>query len=235
MPIYKITYSREKRYATLHNHGCNFRCKGCSYKLLGYEKPDSYPTLEQIKEALKGLDIERVYFKGGEPTINPQLPELLRFCKQELKVETRLGHTQGWNIPTENLDFANVTFKAYDPKLHLDYTGQPRGPVYVSFVRAYMAGVQMKAGAVFIPDYVGQDEIVRIASFVAGLDPEIPFHVMGYIDVPGGPFRRPTEPEMAAVVEAVKKILKNVTSSHYTCDEMLKWSERIRTTSCRIL
>jgi len=235
MAIYKVTHSKENRYATLHNHGCNFRCRGCSYKLLGVERPTRFPTMEQIKEALRGFDMDRVYFKGGEPTINPQLPELLRFCKQELKVMTRLGHTQGWNIPTENLDFANVTFKAFDPKLHLDYTGQPKEPVYRSFERAYRAGVEMKASAVLIPGYIGADDVLKICGFVAGLDSNIPFHVMGFIPVPGTEWRRPTDEEMAELVAAVKRIFRNVTFSHLTSEQMRQASERSRVTSVQVL
>jgi pyruvate formate lyase activating enzyme len=113
MPFYKLTYSQPYRRATLHNLGCNFRCLGCAYKLKGRPQPERIPTLDEFKQALTSLDCERVHFMGGEPTTNPDLPEMLRFCKEELDLITMLGHTNGSRLPTENLDGANVSFKAF--------------------------------------------------------------------------------------------------------------------------
>ena len=82
MAIYKITYSEKYRRATLHNYGCNFRCRGCTYKLKRNPRPKQFPTIEAIHDCLRGLDLDAVHFMGGEPTTNPQLPDLLAFCKR---------------------------------------------------------------------------------------------------------------------------------------------------------
>ena len=42
MPFYKVTYSDKYKRATIHNYGCNFRCRGCSYKLLKRPKPERF-------------------------------------------------------------------------------------------------------------------------------------------------------------------------------------------------
>lgn len=227
MPFYKLTYSKQYRRATVHNLGCNFRCIGCAYKLKGgHPKPDRIPALEEFKTALAGLDCDRVHFMGGEPTTCADLPEMLRFCKDDLHLTAGLGHTNGSNLPDAPLDFSSVSFKAFTEEKHLEYTGQPAAPVYDNFRAAHERGVAMKASTVFIPDFCGAEDVLRIAEFVAAVSPDLPFHIMGYVPVPSAPWRRPSEEEMAQVVEAVQEILPQVGYSHLTPEQMVDLSAR---------
>ena len=210
MAFYRVTYSAEYRRATVHNTSCNFRCLGCAYKLKGRPTPARVLSLNEILAGLAGLDIEHVNFMGGEPTTNPQLPGVLRFCKDDLRVRTYLGHTNGSRLITENLDGTNVSLKAFSREKHLEYTGHPRKPVYDNFRAAFEAGLQVKASCVYIPGYIAEDEIAGMADFVASLDPAIPLHIMGYIPVPGAPWRRPTDEEMAAIVALARERLQTV-------------------------
>ncbi len=187
MPLYKITYSDRYRRATLHNWGCNFRCRSCTYKLKPNPRPEQFLAVEAIRGCLRRLDLDAVHFMGGEPTSNPQLPELLAFCKRELGVTTRLGHTNGSGLVLEDLDGSNVSFKAFDDGLHREYTGHSVLPSLDNFRRSYEAGLEMKASTVFNPDFGGLEQVEKVAAFVGGLDRSIPFHVLGYIPVPGAP------------------------------------------------
>lgn len=220
MPFYKITYSEQYKRATVHNLGCNFRCVGCAYKLKGgHPKPERIPSLEEFKRALAGIECERVHFMGGEPTTCADLDELLTFCKQELGLSAGLGHSNGSKLPAAPYDFSNVSFKAFDPEKHQYYTGQPREPIYENFRRAHEQGVAMKGSTVLIPGFCELDEVLRIADFVAGVSSDIPFHIMGYMPVPGAPWRRPTDEEMAEAVEALRQVLPQVTFSHLTSEQ----------------
>jgi len=226
MPFYKITYSERCRRATLHNWGCNFRCQGCTYKLKDNPRPERFLELDAIHECLRGLDLDAVHFMGGEPTTNPQLPEMLAFCKRELGVKTRLGHTNGSGLVLENLDGSNVSFKAFDDDLHRAYTGRSVAPALDNFRRSHEAGIEMKAGTVFNPDFGGLDQVEKIAAFVGGLDRGIPFHVLGYIPVPGAPWRRPTDEEMGQSVAVARRHLNLVTFSHITSDQAKDLTQR---------
>jgi pyruvate formate lyase activating enzyme len=227
MPFYKLTYSQQYRRATIHNLGCNFRCLGCAYKLKGgHPKPEGFPSLEEFKQALATLDCERVHFMGGEPTTCADLPEMLRFCKEELDLLAGLGHSNGSNLPDAPLDFSNVSFKAFRDDKHREYTGQPAEPVYSNFRAAHDRGVSLKASTVFIPDFCGESEVLDIARFVASVSTAIPFHIMGYVPVPGAPWRRPTHEEMAQIVAAVRDILPEVGFSHLTPEQMADLSAR---------
>jgi pyruvate formate lyase activating enzyme len=226
MAIYKITYSEKYRRATLHNSGCNFHCRGCTYRLKKQTRPTSFPAIQQIRDCLRRIAPESVHFMGGEPTTNPQLPELLAFCKRELGVTTRLGHTNGSGLVLDNLDGSNVSFKVFDDELHQQYTGCSVLPALDNFRRSYEAGIEMRASTVFIPDFGGLDQVDQVAAFVAGVDREIPFHVLGYIPVPGAPWRRPTDEEMSEAVHVARRYLNHVTFSHFTSEQAKDLTQR---------
>ena len=164
MAFYKVTYSAQYRRATVHNKGCNFRCLGCAYKIRDFPPIERWPSLDEFKATLTSLDAERVHFMGGEPTTCADLPEMLRFCKHDLGLRTILGHTNGSNIPIDNLDGANVSFKAFSPEKHLHYTGMPAGIVYDSFLRAFHAGLELRASTVYVPGLIDLDEVDAIAA-----------------------------------------------------------------------
>jgi len=209
--IHKITYSPSKLYAVVHSYGCNFRCRGCSYKLLGDDRPDKFLEIEEIEQALQGLRLRTVYFMEWESTLNPRLPELLRFCKKRLGVNTRLGCTNGSHLPVEDLDVANVSFKAFDEELHLDYTGHSGRVVFENFRRGLEAGIVMKASALFIPGYIDVDQIGKLCAWLGQLSRSIPLHIMGYIPVPDAQWRGPTMEEMSSAVACARSCLHDVT------------------------
>ena len=226
MPFYKITYAERFRRATLHNWGCNFRCQGCTYRLKQNARPKEFLPIDAIHDCLRRLDLDAVHFMGGEPTTNPQLPEMLAFCKQALGVTTRLGHTNGSGLVLENLDGSNVSFKAFDEGLHQEYTGRPVAPSLDNFRRSYEAGLEMKASTVFNPDFGGLEQVEKVAAFVGEVDRSIPFHVLGYIPVPDAPWRRPTEEEMEQAVRLAQCHLDTVTFSHFTSEQALDLRQR---------
>lgn len=139
MSFYKVTYHEQHRFATLHNHACTFRCRVCSYKLASgadgrpgrrHPPPERFLTPEEMKRALRGVPVEKVFFMGGEPTVAADLPEMLDFAKNTLGTTTSLGHTNGGRLPLPDLDGANVGLKAWDEKVHLEYTGRRKGPIF---------------------------------------------------------------------------------------------------------
>lgn len=235
MSFYRITWNEKYDFATLHNWGCTFHCPFCSYKLrsgaagrpgFAEPKPAQFLTIAAQRETLRTLRPAKVYFMGGEPTIAPEIDAMLRFAKQELGATTRLGHTNGSRLPIPWLDGANVGFKAWSATLHRRLTGRPKTLIYDNFSRAFDAGLQMSANLVFIPELVGLEELEGLARYLAKLDPSIPFHIMGYIPVPGQPWRRPSEAEMATARQLAGSYLSQVASSHLTGAEALDLTTR---------
>jgi pyruvate formate lyase activating enzyme len=207
----------------------------CSYKLRSgadglpghaYPRPERFLGLDEIKQALRSVAPEKVYFMGGEPTVARELPELLDFARNELGARTYLGHTNGSRLPLPNLDGANVGLKAWDEQVHLAYTGRPKQPIFDNFAAAFRVGLEMKANAVYVPGLVDLDQVEAIAAWLATLSREIPFHIMGYIPVPGQPYARPTDEQMAEAVAVCQKHLAHVAASHLTSTEALDLSAR---------
>jgi len=235
MAFYKVTYNEQHNFATVHNYGCTFRCPTCSYKLrsgptgmpgLAYPKPDRYLKTADIKEALRQLPIKNLYFMGGEPTVANELPEMLRFAKEELGVRTKLGHTNGSGIPLPNLDGANVGLKAWDEDLHRTLTGQDRNRIFANVAAAHKGGMDLKVNVVYVPELVDLDQVERIAAWLATVDRGIPFHIMGYIPVPGQPFPQPTAEQMMAAEAVSRKYLRHVASSRLTPNRALNLADR---------
>jgi len=235
MAFFKITYNEKYRFATLHNFGCTFRCAVCSYKLRSgaqgtpgqsFPRPERYLSVPEMKQALRSVSVEKVYFMGGEPTVSEELPEMLEFAKETLGARTYLGHTNGSRLPLPNLNGANVGIKAWDEKVHLKYTGKPKSLIFDNFAAAIGAGLEMKANVAFVPGLVDIDQVEAIAAWLAALNPDLPFHIMGYIPVPGQPYQRPTDGQMAAAMAACRKHLRTVGSSHLTSGEALDLTAR---------
>jgi pyruvate formate lyase activating enzyme len=235
MAFYKLTYNEQHAFATVHNFGCTFHCPTCSYKLrsgpqgkpgLAHPRPERYLEAGEIKDALRRLPIRNLYFMGGEPTVAKDLPEMLRFAKEELRVGTRLGHTNGNRIPLPHLDGANVGLKAWDEDLHRAITGQDRNRIFANVAAAREKGMELKVNVVYVPGLVDLDQVEEIAAWLASVDPDIPFHIMGYIPVPGQPYPRPTAEQMAAAEEAGRKHLRDVASSRLTPDHALSLADR---------
>lgn len=226
MAIYKITYSKEFKRASLYNWGCNFNCKGCSYKLkTPYMPKTPFLSAKKVKEILSRLSPEKVHFLGGEPTTNPDLPQLARFCHNELKAYTKIGHSNGSIMPPNDIDAISVSIKAYTNRIHIDYTGVPNNDVLTNFAKIYEMGIKVDASSVFIPEYVDCDEIEKIAKFIADVDPEIPYHIVGYVPVPDAPWRGPTLEEVKCAAQIARKHLSNVTFSCLSHEEFLNLRE----------
>ena len=235
MPFFKITHNEKYRFATLHNYGCTFRCPVCSYRLRSgaeglpghsFPKPEKFLTVDEMKAALRSTEIEKVFFMGGEPTVARELPEMLEFAQKTLGLKTYLGHTNGSRLPMPHLNGANVGLKAWVEQVHLDYTGRPKEPIFNNFAAAIDAGLEMKANVVFVPGLVDLDQIEAIAAWLAQINPAIPFHIMGYIPVPGQPYERPSDAQMDEAVAACRRHLLHVNASHLTSREALDLTSR---------
>jgi len=227
MPFSKVTYSsRFKRAALYGDYRCNFRCRGCSYRLKPPEGAEPLLGVEEAKEALAGLEVERVHFLGGEPTLNPDLAEVARFAHEKLGAYTKVGHSNGSILPPEHIDAISVSIKAFDEALHRAYTGVSNASVLANFEAMYRRGIQVDASSVLIPGYIGLEEIERIARFIASLDPEIPYHIIGYVPVPDAPWRAPTKEEVEEAAMVAKRYLAQVTFSALSTDDFLHLRER---------
>lgn len=154
------------------------------------------------------------------------LPELLRFAKEELRVGTRLGHTNGSRLPLPHLDGANVGLKAWDDDFHRAVTEQDRKRIFDNVAAAHKADMNLKVNVVYVPGLVDLDQVEGIAAWLASVSRDIPFHIMGYIPVPGQPYPPPTAEQMVAAETVGWRHLAEVASSLLTPNHALNLADR---------
>lgn len=62
--------------------GCPLRCRYCDTSYAWSDKNADDFSIDQIKESVKKYNCSSVVVTGGEPMVNPQLPELLKKLKR---------------------------------------------------------------------------------------------------------------------------------------------------------
>lgn len=240
MNIYHITYSPEPEVVYLHFWGCNLSCQACLCRKEIYDchleetkeaifqqekmaalAPTAFLNIEQVQDIIRNLKIKQVLFMGQEPATDPELPELAKSLHTEFDIYNVLL-TNGFSIlPVKYFDEIVFSIKAYTDSLHRDYTGKPNTESLANFISLYKSGAKLRTESVFIPEYIEQNEIEKIARFIAQVDRDIPYRIDAYLPVGDNPWRRPTGEEMNAAVTTAKRYLNNV--SCLTGTEQLKY------------
>lgn len=82
------------------------------------------------------------------------------------------------------------------------------------------------ANVVFVPGLVDLDQVEAIAAWLGALRRDIPFHIMGYIPVPGQLYERPTTQQMEMAVRLCQKYLDKVNQSHLSSQDALDLTSR---------
>ncbi|MCU0641002.1 MAG: anaerobic ribonucleoside-triphosphate reductase activating protein [Candidatus Margulisbacteria bacterium] len=157
---------------------CNYNCPFCSNWLLVHE-PDSLPEvpLERIAAFIKERAdfLDGVVVTGGEPTVHPDLPALLKRFK-ELGVLVKLD-TNGTNpsMLAKLIEQKLVDYFAMDIKAPLNdkYAAAAGAKVDLDNIRTSIklimdSGVDYEFRTTVIPNLLGLPEIAEIARTIAG-------------------------------------------------------------------
>ena len=103
----KIDYSLHRLdYLEVHvAHHCNLKCKGCGH--MSNKIPPQFPDFEQYRKDLARLKtffwgVKRFRLMGGEPLLNPQLPEYIRETRRTFPDANIRVVSNGLLIPTVN-------------------------------------------------------------------------------------------------------------------------------------
>jgi pyruvate formate lyase activating enzyme len=221
-----VSYQEESCTATLCNHGCNWDCSICSYKLRGDLHPTRFLSTEAIIEVLSSVKIDNIIVLGGEPLTCEDLDAIVAFAKEELEARVKIAHSNASLLPPEGIDEMGVSVRAITKRKHQQLTGAPNNKVLANIFKLFDRGIGLKINTILIPEVITLDEIERISEYVASIDENIPFHITGYIPVPGIPWMSPSIEEMKAAVAVACTHLKNVSSSSLTVKDYLTSSEK---------
>jgi pyruvate formate lyase activating enzyme len=186
--------------------GCNFRCPFCQNwqisqksKRKGEGLSSQSYSPEEIVQAAKTQACQSISYTYTEPTIYFELAyDTAKLAKKE-----GLGNsfvTNGYMTPealeTINpyLDACNVDLKSFDERFYKEMCQAHLQPVLDSIVLMRKLDIWVEVTTLVIPDQNdSEQELTKIAQFIAGTDPEIPWHISrfhpdyNYTDTPGTP------------------------------------------------
>ncbi len=174
--------------------GCNLRCDFCQNHVISQyprENPGSVPGERVSPEA-----VVRVAEEAGAPVISYTYTEPTVFFETCLAIGTlaraqgirnvfvtngymtpeALGEARGW------LDGANVDLKAFSEDFYRRHCGGSLQPVLDTIARMVEAGLWVEVTTLVIPGRNDSEEELRwIAQFLAGLSPDLPWHLSRFV------------------------------------------------------
>lgn len=219
-------------------HSCSFNCLFCqNWHFKIYSISCTYVDVYELAKAVDNRT-SCICFFGGDPSC--QMPFIIEFARFILnKTENRILRicleTNGFMNRDELKEITDIILatggcikfdlKAWDGKLHHALTGRENKFVLNNF--EYVASriherpypYSLVASTLLVPGYVEEDEIRNIARFIAKLNPEIPYNLLGFYpqfymeDLP----RTSKETAFRCYEIAIKEGLKNVKIGNLGC------------------
>ncbi|MCX7750285.1 MAG: AmmeMemoRadiSam system radical SAM enzyme [Candidatus Bipolaricaulota bacterium] len=174
--------------------GCNLRCDFCQNHVISQyprEHPGAVPgervPPEAVVRAAEEAGAPAIAYTYTEPTVFfetcLEIGKLARargirnvFVTNGYMTAEALGEAQGW------LDGANVDLKAFSDDFYRRYCGGSLQPVLDTIGRMVEAGIWVEVTTLVIPGRNDSEEELRwIAQFLAGLSPDLPWHVSRFV------------------------------------------------------
>jgi pyruvate formate lyase activating enzyme len=224
--VARTAQGRGKVNLAVFYQACSFDCVFCQNWHFRLERPPGRISAEALAARAHGRTHCVCYF-GGDPT--PQMPHAL--------ATSRLLAEQGVTICWETNGSAHprllaqavelslrtggcVKFdlKAFDPNLHLALTGVSNERTLENFAAVARRSAErpdpplLIAATLLVPGYVDAQEVGRLARFIADLDPDIPYALLGFHphfftpDLPRTSVRHAAEAEAAARAAGLRRV-----------------------------
>jgi len=170
--------------------GCNFRCPFCqNWQISQMSKRNDEEMASQsyspkeIVQAAKAQGCQSISYTYTEPTVYFELA----YDTAKLAKEAGLGNsfvTNGYMTPEAlttikpYLDACNVDLKSFDEHFYKDMCQAHLQPVLDSIRMMKSLNIWVEITTLIIPDQNDSaHELTEIARFIAGVDPDIPWHI----------------------------------------------------------
>ncbi len=222
--------------------GCNFDCLFCQNAHHKYLSEGTPIALEEFVRRALRPGVRCICHFGGSP--EPQFPFALRASAAALEEAQSKGRELRicweWNgcgnpalvrraaeLSLESGGIIKFDLKAWDERLSLALSGVSNRRAYENFsliAREFLPQARAKghhlltATTLLVPGYVDEEEVGRIAEFIAGLDPEIPYSLLVFhgdfamADLPITPLEQAVRCYRAAVAAGLRMV--NVGNLH---------------------
>ncbi len=178
---------------------CNFNCLYCQNWHFRNESVLFRPS--SIDDLVGDVDDRTacICYFGGDPT--PQLPFSLKAARRARKMRPGgilriCWETNGamhpellddmMELAVESGGCVKFDLKAWDPTLHRVLSGVGNQRTLENFERAAAFGMRrlippvLTASTLLVPGYIDGREVRRIAEFIAGLNPQIPYSLLAF-------------------------------------------------------
>ena len=179
---------------------CNLNCLFCQnwqFKKSQAAVPE-WQSVEALVEKVNSETSCICYF-GGDPV--PQLPYAIKVSERvrekypdkiiRICWETNGSMHPAWlkrvfRLSMESGGCIKVDLKAWNPNIHRALCGFDNLQILENFKRlAQMAAARkdppvLLASTLLVPGYVDESEVFQLASFIAALDPDIPYALLGF-------------------------------------------------------
>jgi pyruvate formate lyase activating enzyme len=238
-PKYAHSRSAEYGYKNLavFYYGCTFNCLFCQNWIfregLRERKPQSSLELAQAVDERTSC----ICYFGGDPS--PQLPHSIHASRLALaqrrnKILRVCWETNGsmnsrfleeiLEIALESGGCVKFDLKTFHSNLNVALCGRPNEQTKANFELAAKWTKKRKdpplvmASTLLVPGYIEKEEVHQIAKFIASLDPEIPYSLLGFYphfyfeDLPRTSRRHAQECRQAASEAGLKRV--NVGNIH---------------------
>jgi len=180
-------------------HGCSMNCLFCQN--WHFRKLTLKPPKISINDLMAALDESTacICYFGGDPT--PQLPYAIEAAKVALTKkkggilricwETNGTFHSSWVeemtlLSAKTGGSIKFDLKAWDERVHLALTGTTKERTYKNFALVAERAKKRKeppllvASTLLIPGYIDEEEVRHIAQFIASLDRDIPYALLGF-------------------------------------------------------
>ena len=227
VPFITLSLSEPEPRIWITLSGCNFKCKGCfsiARDTIG-EPMTVDGLINWVKKSSRAYNgntlLQDAVITGGEPTLDKDfLLDLVLNLKMRIEVKHITLSTNGYlldrkyvmELKDAGLDGVKLDIKAYANSIHRRYTSMSNRPVLKAARYLSESKLDFRVETVLMPEIVDVEEIERIASFLARIDPGIKYKVVKF--APGEArekvARRPSDDEIQLAVNSASKYLRNV-------------------------
>ncbi len=194
--------------------GCNFKCSFCQNWEISQSGQGGVPTKsvkpDEIVEMAVGNGSIGVAYTYNEPLMNYEW----------VKETSKLARANGlYNVLVSNgyinpeplsellpfIDAANIDIKAFTEDFYKKLCGAKLAPVLATVAAMAKAGTHVEITTLLIPgENDSPEELEKLTSWLAGLDPDIPLHFSRYFPT----YHMDKEPTGMATLERAWEIAK---------------------------
>jgi len=172
--------------------GCNFSCEFCQ----NYDITFPSDPVTVVGERLLPRDIVKSTLDEGCQSIAYTYNEPMIYL--EMVIDTaKIAHERGlsnvlvtngfmteeaFNVMAEHIDAMNIDLKSFSDEFYQRLCGARLQPVLDTIKRAFAKGIWVEVTTLIIPnENDSEKELKEIASFIASVDPNIPWHILRFM------------------------------------------------------